>query len=116
MRGADPTGTAPRFPRELETTMQKLSHGATRANDKPLHRKRFALIDLAMIDENLLYSDSSGSKKKLGLLLETERATDGTFLVRQAAPEKLTRRGVEGQIVGRWKFLHRRWTKNGKGH
>jgi hypothetical protein len=82
-------------------------------SDKPLkHRQRFALVDLEAVDRSLLYKDSGG-KLRGGLILEIERRADGHFDVRQAAPSKLTRRGIRGKIIGSWKFLNRAW-ENGK--
>jgi hypothetical protein len=79
-------------------------------SDKPPTKfeKRFVLIDPLAVDKSLLYSDSSG-KFKVGLILETERDQDGKHAVRQAAPAKLTARGVRGKVVGWWKFCHPKW-------
>jgi len=57
---------------------------------------------------NTLTTDSGG-KLRLGLLLETVRAVDGTFPVTQAVPSKLTKAGVRGPILGCWKFVNKRW-------
>jgi hypothetical protein len=88
--------------------MDSVSHA-----NKREFRRRFVLLDPLAIDKQLLYQDSSG-KFKIGLILETERGADGRFPVRQAAPAKLTRAGVAGQIVGHWKFLDPRWDGKGK--
>jgi hypothetical protein len=69
------------------------------------------MIDPLAVDKKLLYEVDG--KYRIGLILENERTPDGKyFVVRQAAPSKLTKAGVKGKVVGSWHSLWSRWTKD----
>ena len=82
--------------------MNKRNNDAT-TDERPQHRKRFVMIDPLAIDKMLLYSVDG--KPRIGLILETERGSDGQLAVTQAAPGKLLKQGVRGKCVGNWHVL-----------
>lgn len=75
------------------------------------HRPRFVMIDPLAIDKRVLYRVDG--KFKIGLILHTERSSDGQLPVEQATPSEVLRAGkYRAPIVRTWHVL--RWPKKEK--